>query len=289
MKLGYNTNGLQNHRLDDALHLLADHGYQAVALTLDVVHLDPFEASVREIDRVAALLARLGLEVVIETGARFLLDPRRKHEPTLMTEDADGRRRRLAFLGRSAEVGAALGARVLSFWAGVDRAPRPDSWQRLVGGVQAANERIRAAGLTPAFEPEPGMAVGTMAEFARLREGCGADAPALALDVGHLYVTETDPIADCSRWAPHCRQVHLEDTRRGVHEHLPPGEGDVDFPRILAALRGAGYDGPICFELSRSSHRAPDLVRICQETFRAALDSARRAQRSPRLDGGAGC
>ena len=34
----------------------------------------------------------------------------------------------------------------------------------------------------------------------------------------------------CRVWAGRCAQVHLEDVRRGVHEHLPPGEGDVDFP-----------------------------------------------------------
>ena len=35
MKLGYNTNGLCNHRLIDAIHLLADEGYRSVAITLD--------------------------------------------------------------------------------------------------------------------------------------------------------------------------------------------------------------------------------------------------------------
>ena len=35
MKLGYNTNGLAHHRLVDAIELLADLGYQSVAITLD--------------------------------------------------------------------------------------------------------------------------------------------------------------------------------------------------------------------------------------------------------------
>ena len=85
MLLGYNTNGLQNHRLEDALRLLADHGYEAVALTLDTGHLDPLRSSTAEIQRIATLLGRLDLHPVIETGARFVLDSQRKHEPTLMT------------------------------------------------------------------------------------------------------------------------------------------------------------------------------------------------------------
>ena len=32
MRLGYNTNGLAHHRLTDAIALLADEGYQSVAL-----------------------------------------------------------------------------------------------------------------------------------------------------------------------------------------------------------------------------------------------------------------
>ena len=81
MLLGFNTNGLQNHRLEDGLRLLSDAGFEAVALTPDVMHLDPYRLRAAEVRRLAALLEQLGLAVVMETGARFLLDPCRKHEP----------------------------------------------------------------------------------------------------------------------------------------------------------------------------------------------------------------
>lgn len=271
MLLGYNTNGLQNHRLDDALRLLADRGYQAVAITVDVQHLDPFRASTRDIEAIAALLEKLGLHPVIETGARFLLDPKTKHEPTLMTRGPDARQVRLDFYARAARIGRDLGAQVVSFWSGVDRAPGRDSRAILRSGVLAACEAITASGLRPALEPEPGMSVATVQDFLDLRDDLEAEELALCLDIGHLYATqegspeELIPVA-----APHLAQVHLEDMRRGIHEHLVPGEGDVDFPGVRRALESSQYAGPICFELSRSSHRAPEVLGICQEVWQAS-------------------
>ncbi|NUV53383.1 sugar phosphate isomerase/epimerase, partial [Streptomyces coelicolor] len=40
LRFGYGTNGLADLRLDDALGLLADLGYDGVGLTLDHMHLD---------------------------------------------------------------------------------------------------------------------------------------------------------------------------------------------------------------------------------------------------------
>ncbi len=268
MKLGFNTNGLQNHRLDDALRLLAEHGYEHVALTLDTMHLDPFRAGRAEIDGVASLLRELSLSVSIETGARYLLDPRHKHEPTLMTRDERARGRRLEFYERAAAIGATLGARVLALWSGVDRNPGPDSWSWLGDGLREACAIVRRHGLEPALEPEPGMAVATFADFRRVVAALGAQAPSLCLDVGHLHVLdEGEPAAIVAQAGPFLAMVQLEDIRKGVHEHLPPGEGDVDFPAILGALRTTGYQGPVCFELSRSSHRAPEVVATCRRVF----------------------
>ncbi|MEZ5966626.1 MAG: sugar phosphate isomerase/epimerase family protein [Planctomycetota bacterium] len=272
MHLGYNTNGLQNHRLDDALRLLADSGYAAVALTPDVSHLDPLRCTSAEVQTIGALVQQLGLRVAVETGARFVLDPFRKHEPTLMNRDPDARTRRLDFYRRCAAIGRDLGAEVLSFWSGVEiDATGSDGHAWLLDGVARTSALVRDAGLTPALEPEPGMAVSTCAHYATVAEALGAAAPSLCLDVGHLYVTgEGDPETVIARHAGALRQVHVEDMRRGRHEHLPPGEGDVDFAAVRRALEGAGYDGCVCFELSRSSHAAPDMLRRCRDAWHAA-------------------
>jgi hypothetical protein len=91
MRLGYNSNGLAHHRLVDAITLLADEGYQSVAITLDAGALDPYQdpsALSRQVNDVRAALDCGGLARVIETGARYLLNPRIKHDPTLMDSAA---------------------------------------------------------------------------------------------------------------------------------------------------------------------------------------------------------
>src|ERR1700677_1250268 len=121
MRLGYNTNGLAHHRLVDAIDLLADEGYQSIAITLDAGALDPYQDPSdlsRQIKDVRAALDRHGLGRVIETGARYLLNPRAKHDPTLMDPDPARRELRVDFLRRSIDLAVALEAEAVSFWSG---------------------------------------------------------------------------------------------------------------------------------------------------------------------------
>jgi sugar phosphate isomerase/epimerase len=114
------------------------------------------------------------------------------------------------------------------------------------------------------------MAVATVAGWREVRAALGEEAPALTLDVGHLLVEwEGDPAAICREMAPALAQVHLEDMRRGVHEHLLPGHGDLDFAAALQGLSVGGYAGPVCFELSRHSHMAPEAVAVCRTAWHA--------------------
>jgi sugar phosphate isomerase/epimerase len=254
LRIAFNTNGLSHHRLDDALAFLADEGYDGVALTLDTNHLDPFAPDLE--GRAAAVAARLdalGLGSVIETGARYLLDPRAKHEPTLLSDDPSGR---IAFLQRCVDVAAVLGSECVSFWSGIGPAGR---WGQLVDGAGQVLAYAQAAGVEVALEPEPGMLVETLDDFLRLREEL-PELP-LALDVGHLLVTqEREPAAAIQEFAPVLGTVALDDMERGVHVHKMFGEGDLDLPPVLDALEAIGWDRLVCVELSRDAHRAHEVV-----------------------------
>src|SRR4051812_20397270 len=174
MFFGYNTNGFAHHRLDDAIAILADLGYGGIALTVDHYVLNPFSVDAqREPERVRKLIERHRLRCVVETGARFLLDARRKHQPTLLSPSANERDVRLGFLKRCIDLANLLGADAVSFWSGtpVDDAPQDVLWQRLTAGCHSL---IDAAGrMKLAFEPEPGMFVDTMACFEELTRRVG--------------------------------------------------------------------------------------------------------------------
>ena len=83
----------------------------------------------------------------------------------------------------------------------------------------------------------------------------------LALDTGHLVVTgERDPAMAVREFAEHLGTVAIEDMKRGVHIHLPFGEGDMDLPGVLQALRDVQFNRLVCVELSRESHRADTMI-----------------------------
>ena len=262
LRFAYNTNGTANHRLDDAIGLIADAGYAGVALTLDHHHLDPMaEGWEKRTEALGLRLRGLGLGCVIETGARYLLDPRNKHEPTLLSPTAAARAGRIAFLNRSSDIGAMLGAEAMSFWAGVPQpgVDRADATAWLLNGVVQVLAHAEQQGIAAALEPEPGMLVETLDDWAALH----ATLPSLrlALDLGHCLVTqEREPAAAVAEFAPYLGTVAIEDMRRGDHTHLPFGEGDMDIPACLDALEAIGFGGLVCVELSRESHRAHSMV-----------------------------
>ena len=89
MYFGYNTNGFAHHRLEDALHIIAELGYRAVALTPDANHLPPERTSATELRATRALLVTDGSKSV--TPRRAVAARRGEAEPR---RDATIKRRR---------------------------------------------------------------------------------------------------------------------------------------------------------------------------------------------------
>jgi sugar phosphate isomerase/epimerase len=111
------------------------------------------------------------------------------------------------------------------------------------------------------------MLVDTLGSYADLlreldRTGVESSRLLLTMDLGHLHCMAEVPIPDHIRhWAGRLANIHIEDMRRGVHEHLMFGEGEIEFEPIFAALAEIRYPGLVNVELSRHSHEGPDASR----------------------------
>jgi len=284
LRFGYGTNGFAGHRLDEALGVLADLGYEGVALTLDHPHLDPFAPDLAaRTDDVRRRLSAYGLGVVVETGARYVLDPWRKHEPTLVSDT--GRERRVDYLHRAIRVAADLGAEAVSFWSGtVPEGVGPhQAWERLTRGVEQVLAEAERHDVRCAFEPEPGMFVDTLAGVAQLRRRLGdPERLTVTVDVGHCVCNEPAPPQDRIRDVGSLLgNVQIDDMRPGVHEHLEFGDGDVDLPATLRALLDVGYQGLVSVELPRHSHAAPAVAARSLDALRTARAAALAAEVTP--------
>lgn len=275
--LGYGTNGFADHTLPDALEVITGCGYGAVALTVGFPHLDPFAPDWLDATRaLGADLDRRRLRVVVETGARYVLDPWRKHRPTLVDRDAD---RRMALLRRAIQIAEVLRAECVSLWSGVlpDDVSPEEGWTLMVERLRVLVDEARNRGVVLSIEPEPGMLVETVADALRLRADLGdPDVVGITVDLGHCVAVEPGGVVAALRAAgPLLRNVQVDDMLPGVHEHLELGTGELDLVAAFETLREIGYTGVAAVELPRHSHDAPRLARSSMDALAHAARSAR--------------
>ena len=265
MYLGYNTNGFAHHDPFEAIELIAELGYRGIAITVDHHWLSPFDKNFEnQLEEFQRALRLYRLNSVIETGARFLLNPNVKHEPTLLSDGAENRLRRVDFLQRCIDIANYLGSDCVSLWSGrkPDTINLQTAMDRLADSLDPVIRYAENHQVTIGFEPEPGMLIDTMNSYERLLQWIDSSAFQLTLDIGHLFCQGEVPVVDfIERWKDRIVNIHLEDMKVGVHEHLMFGDGQIYFPPIFEALQQIEYEGGVYVELSRHSHNAPWFAR----------------------------
>lgn len=246
LRFGYGTSGFANHRLGDALRVIANLGYEGVALTLDHQHLDPYA---KDLSRQVALLSidldRLGLSLVIETGAGYLLDPWRKYSPTLLESD---REYRVDLLLRAVTLAADLGGEAVSFSSGPTPPGVPDrmAWERLVTGCSTVLDAAEKRNVPLGFEPGPDMLIADLDGYERLCTSLGNPKRfGLTLGIGRDGGSSPGRVL---RAGSRVVNVHLHDVLGHTPEDLPPA---------FSALGEIGYRGLVSVELPFHSQAAP--------------------------------
>ena len=260
MKAGYSTNSFGDVNPLDALSLLCEQGYASLAITPDRNILNPYEKTFASEVRVwQHALAKAQMRCVVETGARHLLDSKRKHHPTLLSDAQDDCNRRIEFLRRAIELAGELNADCVSLWSGAVCSDAEETllWRKLTDGVGEVLDHASRCGVMLGFEPEPGMFIDTVARAEELFERLGRPKSlGLTVDIGHLECLGERPLAATVRdVADRIVNVHIDDMIVCRHEHLPLGKGDIDYVPIFRELLAARYQGGLHVELPRQSHR----------------------------------
>jgi hydroxypyruvate isomerase len=168
-------------------------------------------------------------------------------------------------VGLALAYASALGVRQLHCLAGnlPPGVSADQARQTYLANLKFAAAELDARGMRLLIEPintndMPGYFLTGSAQAAAVIRECGAPNLFLQYDIYHMQRMEGDLAATIRRHIGLIGHVQLADVP-GRHE---PGTGELNYANIFRALRDAGYQGTVGFELAPTG-RSEDAVAIC--------------------------
>ena len=117
-------------------------------------------------------------------------------------------------------------------------------FERCAAKVDRLLAMVEDAGRRMALEILPGAIVGGVDGFLRLCEHLGSDTLGLNFDTGHAWACKENLYLIPAKIGPRILGTHLCDNFGNENLSLRPGAGSIDWPRLIAALKACGYNGP---------------------------------------------
>lgn len=248
-KLCFNSTTLRNIDLFKSLTLIKQYGYEGVELTINDTHVHPLKHTHKRFNEIKSFCADQGIAIVcLAAGGPAVLGSE-PYEPSLINKDPLKREERLDFIKRSLELAEHLDSPVLNINSGKLRpdVSSQEAHEYLLDGI---HELLTQAGnLILVLEPEPDFFIGTTEQAIDIINAVNSENLRLNLDIGHVFCSEDDCYEHIVHSLPYARHIHIEDIKDGVHHHEIPGEGDIDFARIIGHIKETGYEHFVSVEL----------------------------------------
>jgi len=248
---------------------VAKAGYEGIEISPHHSHLHPFDITKERLNKLKELFARLQIKPVsLALGDPFLLSDV-PFEPSLISPDEKGRKKRISLINTSLEIANYLSIPVVNFQSGIrqEGVSEEEATQMLVEGVRECLKNTGDAIL--ALEPDaplsgkalkvldpesplatmgPMFVITTSRAIAIIRE---IDSPSfrLTIDTSHVQCVEPDLLQRVTKALPYARHIHMADIRGREHYHEIPGEAEIDFPSLFKVIRNANYQHYISVEL----------------------------------------
>lgn len=271
--LAYNANGLRSQTIERAIAMTAANGYQGIELSLHNNHIHSLHYTKQQIDHIRKALSDNHIRpVCLATGAQDLLSEE-PYEPSLIAPDKEGRNQRIELIRTAIDIARKLDIPIVSLASGFlkEGIDADVAHRYLVEGIReclayAANEVILA------IEPEPGMYIQTSAQAKRLVEEIGDTHFRINLDIGHVECCEPDLYEAIENVIDLTVHIHIEDIKDKIHYHEIPGEGNLDFYKILSLLEQRHYNGAVSVELYHHDSVADKALRKSYQCLKNIMD-----------------
>lgn len=245
--VGLSTGCFYQKSIFDCLEPILAGGFSLIEICSNPAHLDYHDSP--GIRRVAERLDALGI------GAYSFHAPFADHID-ITALDAAQRAASIREVLVAAEAAAALGSRHFVIHPGPEHQPHPsgsDRQHRLENVARSLDEiagRCQQLGLTCVLENKlPHLLFGNTADMLWILGAMTVTEVGVCLDTGHAHLAgELDTATH--KLSRHLRMVHASDNRGQGDDHLPPGQGAIDWPRFLVLLRTSGFRGSLMMEIA---------------------------------------
>jgi sugar phosphate isomerase/epimerase len=213
-------------------------------------------------------------------------------DPDLVSLDDARRRRAYESFRRTAELGAELGAETLHLasyappvqyigakpyalgetytFGDVFRTRIPDDfrwddvWAVLVESCRETANVAAALGRTIIMEPRVGEVICSVDSMLRLIESVGMENFKANFDTGHFSAQRENVPLALAKLAGKYANIHVADNNPANTDHLPIGEGVIDWHEFFRVLKVQGYDGYLGLDLGNRPALADDLQRSAE-------------------------
>jgi sugar phosphate isomerase/epimerase len=223
IKLSYSTFGLTNLDFLDSIGVVDKAGYPGIELSFHRDQFNPFEITDDYIATIKKRFGTVGVRPACVATASHFFTPSKPHEPSLMSPDLAGRKRRINLVRRGIDIARKLGVSLVTFGSGFIRDehilnPSVDPLELLVDSIHQCLRAVRNdEDITLLIEPEPGMLIETVAQGLSLINEVNSPRFQLHLDLCHMYCSEHDYVSALAQAAPYTRYLHVSDAREGYN------------------------------------------------------------------------
>ena len=253
MKIGVTQVVLGRMSLDDTLELCQEAGYDALELVFSPGKDLDVHMGKPDLAKVARRCDRAGVEI---TSVIANLPER----GNLLSREAGEREKCCRCVSRALEIAAALGSGATLLHPGqlpVEGTYR-EAWNDLTEALTRLASEAEARGVAIGLENVWNKFLLSPDEAVRLVEAVGREWVGIYLDTANMMAYGY-PEHWIRALGSRIVRVHLKDFDRAGHRFVNLGEGDTDWPTVMAELRAVGYASSLIHEVGGDRSALVDL------------------------------